>query len=727
MDALRTESSGPALQQDLDESQNGWKQILELSIRCGHLQSRTCLQCASVLISQGRAMAAMGCLEAALSIEHRNAEAFFALGVIAQSRNQTERAIRYYKSALGRNPGHHQTINNLAVTYKQKGELEAAIVLYNSILAEQPDFLDAWLNLGNTLRLSGRHEQAAACYETALTQDPICINAWLGLALNQRDSGLTEQALETLQTTLRLQSNHVQALNEVGLLWQNKGHFSIALNYIIKAHNHEPDNPEVISNLIRLLHRCGRVQEAILIGRSALEQGMELPELLSNLALAELAAGDYTNGLKHYESRFHLRHLPVRPLAVPPCPRWDGGPLAPGRQLLLISEQGLGDTLQFIRYAKSLRDRGISVLISAPDTLHRLIQNSGLAERILSPAEAGQFNNGYWLPLLSLPLLLRVTPLRPIVQRPYLKAGSETSKRWQEKLAAEQHPIIALNWHGNVKHDANSLSKRFFDLEQLAPALNNALQAGHQFRLLSLQKGTGSEQLADCSFRHLFVNCQPEIDACWDFEDIAAIASHCQLVISCDSAPAHLAAAIGRPTWLLLPKQPDWRWGIAGNTSFWYPSLLLFRQSIDGNWLNAVAEMGQQLIQFIAAQNPLPLHPPMGLGELIDKITILSIKVNQLSGNAKNNAAHELRELSDIFERLPFAVATGLINELLTINCTLWVTEDRLRAKELTRSYDCEFMTLARSVYLYNDKRAAIKRLINSSYGSALIEEKSYR
>lgn len=727
MDALRPESSGPALQQAHDESHHDWKPILELSIRCRHLEARTCLQCACLLISQGRAMAAMGCLEAALSIEHHNAEAFFALGVIAQSRNQTDRAIRYYRSALGRNPGHHQTINNLAVTYKQKGDLEAAIVLYNSILAEQPDFLDAWLNLGNALRLTGRHTQATACYETALTHDPICINAWLGLALNKRDSGLTEQALEALQTTLRLQSNHVQALNEVGLLWQDKGQFRSALEYIIKAHNHEPDNPEIISNLIRLLHRCGWVQDAIQVGRSALERGMELPELLSNLALAELSAGDYTNGLKHYESRFHLRQLPVRPLAVPPCPRWDGRPLAPGQQLLLISEQGLGDTLQFIRYAKTLRERGLSVLISAPDTLHRLIQNSDLAAQILSPAEAGHFNNGYWLPLLSLPLLLGVTPLRPIVQRPYLKAGSETSRRWQERLAAEQHPIIALNWHGNVRHDANSLSKRFFDLEQLAPALNNALQAGHPFRLLSLQKGAGSEQLADCSFRHLFVNCQPEIDACWDFDDIAAIASHCQLVISCDSAPVHLAAGIGRPTWLLLPKQPDWRWGIAGNTSFWYPSLLLFRQSTDGSWLNAVTDMGQQLLQFLAAQKPHALHTPAALGELIDKITILSIKADQLTGIAKINATQELSELKDIFECLPFTVSTDLISELATINCTLWVIEARLRTKELNRSYDSEFTALARSVYLYNDKRAAIKRLINSSYGSALIEEKSYR
>jgi ADP-heptose:LPS heptosyltransferase len=204
---------------------------------------------------------------------------------------------------------------------------------------------------------------------------------------------------------------------------------------------------------------------------------------------------------------------------------------------------------------------------------------SGLDVELISESEAEQVDKGYWVPLLSVPGCLGVTPSQPLESDPYLRVNQERVERWRERLAGEKRPLVGINWQGNPRHEQGTSRGRSLPLEAFAP-LASVLGGG----LISLQKGAGSEQLAGCSFRDRFVSCQAEIDQAWDFEETAAVLANCDLIISSDTSIVHLAGGMGLKTWLLLKKVPEWRWGLEGEDTFWYPSVRLFRQRERGDW-----------------------------------------------------------------------------------------------------------------------------------------------
>ncbi|MFM7264493.1 MAG: glycosyltransferase family 9 protein, partial [Cyanobium sp.] len=219
-----------------------------------------------------------------------------------------------------------------------------------------------------------------------------------------------------------------------------------------------------------------------------------------------------------------------------------------------------------------------------------LLVASGLESEPLSPAQ-GQAWREPWLPLLSLPGLLGVGPEQPLVPAPYLQVPESLVETWRQRLAGERRPLLALHWQGNPDHERRHARGRSLPLEAFAPL---AERSGASF--LSLQKGPGSEQLAACSFRHRFVAAQEAIDQSWDFLETAAILAACDHLICADSAVAHLAGGLGHPTALLLKTNPDWRWGLEGERSFWYaPSLRLFRQLRRGDWHEVVGRVAATL------------------------------------------------------------------------------------------------------------------------------------
>jgi hypothetical protein len=229
-----------------------------------------------------------------------------------------------------------------------------------------------------------------------------------------------------------------------------------------------------------------------------------------------------------------------------------------------------------------------------------------------------------------------------------------------------------------------------------------------------------------------------------DFLETAAIITNCDLVITSDTSVAHLAGGLGKTTWLLLQKTPDWRWGLEGDSSFWYPSMRLFRQTERGNWNEVMERVAEALQEHFRGSststeptaNPQPaikpkpiqnIHVPISLGELIDKITILKIKTQHLKEAALENAKKELEALEIILNDLQLKIDPTLIRRLNEVNKELWQIEDEIRDQERQKSFGDTFIHLARSVYQQNDLRAAIKKEINTTYGSALVEEKSYQ
>lgn len=255
----------------------------------------------------------------------------------------------------------------------------------------------------------------------------------------------------------------------------------------------------------------------------------------------------------------------------------------------------------------TLRQKGIEVCLSIPTKLHGLVRFSGLEPNPISPEEANLVTRGFHVPLMSLGKILGVTPQNPIINRSYIKPNIEQVEIWRQRLTPESRPIIGIHWQGSPKHEAKNLKGRSFPLEAFAPVASTI-----DLKLLSLQKGFGSEQLNTCSFKDRFVSCQDLINNTWDFLETAAMIANCDLVITSDSAVAHLAGGMGKNTWLLLKKVPDWRWGIEGDATFWYPSLRLFRQKERGNWNEVMERVAEALQKHFASkpQATLSGYPP---------------------------------------------------------------------------------------------------------------------
>jgi len=263
-----------------------------------------------------------------------------------------------------------------------------------------------------------------------------------------------------------------------------------------------------------------------------------------NLSQLELIRGNYQSGLENYE--FRLKRKPTSFLhANPTIERVTICQLAKVEKLLVVSEQGLGDTLQYMRYVPFLRKQGLEVSFCAQEKLHTIIKASGIDADPLTPEQANKISEGQWIPLLSLPKYLKVNPKNPVVSEPYIHSTNKLEKKWKDILSNEERPIIGINWQGN-KAMEKTYQGRSIPLE-----LFSCLAEENEITMLSLQKGFGSEQLEDCSFKDKFVESQSEIDSTWDFLENAAIIHNCDLIITCDTSIAHLAGGMGKKVWLL--------------------------------------------------------------------------------------------------------------------------------------------------------------------------------
>ena len=443
---------------------------------------------------------------------------------------------------------------NLGMLLKRRGEPASAIAAYQQALALNPRDPNLHYNLGNAFKSQGNLKLAIAAYTKALELNPADAESHYNL-------GNAHKSLDNLQAAIAAYRN---------VLELNQHHLG--------AHN----------NLAIALHAQGDLPAAIAAYRTLIELNPNYPDAKWNYALTLLLNGDYDHGWEHYE--FRPRRNTAGAHGQPQGHRWDGTTADSGSDILLVSEQGIGDTLQFMRYVPILQNRGFSVTLSAPQRLHTLIQASGIAPSLINPDMISATSARCWSPLLSVPRHLGVRPGNPLLAEPYIASTDELESKWKDLLATEKRPVIGINWQGNPEAEQEELRGRSLPLEAFSPIIAN-----NQVSLVSLQKGYGSEQLQSCSFRHRFVACQQQVDDTWDFLETAAIIANCDLIITSDTSVAHLAGGMGKTTWLLLHNVPDWRWGLDGDATFWYPSMRLFRQTERGNWDDVLRRVADSL------------------------------------------------------------------------------------------------------------------------------------
>ena len=649
----------------------------------------------------------------ALEHDPNDAKAEAGLALLLARKGDLDAAKAHFRRALELRPDFVKAHHNLGVALAEGGEWQAACASFAEAIRLAPGYPEAHYNLGNTLRQGGKREEAVEHFRSAVAARPSYADALNNLGLTLVELGRPHEAVAFLEQAVRLRPGQADALNNLGLALADLGRFPEAEAAYRRALDLQPGFADAHSNLANAFKEQGRFAEALAGYELSLWIDPGLASARWNRSLTWLQMGDYERGWPEYEWRWRRPRTRPRPFAQP---RWDGSPLE-GRTLLLWSEQGLGDMIQFLRYAPFAKERGGEVLVECPGELAPLFSRCrGIDRLVVEGDPLGPYD--VQAPLMSLPALLGTTLSNVPARAPYLSPDPGLAEAWAKRLSALPGFKVGIAWQGNPRNRWDR--HRSAPLAEFAP-----LARCDGVRLVSLQKGFGSEQLPALAGSFPVIDLGPELDAGGAFLDTAAVIGHLDLVVTVDSALAHLAGALGAPVWVALAEAADWRWLRGREDSPWYPTARLFRQQRLGEWRGVFGRMAEELK--VRAARAAGVTVPVCPGELLDKITILEIKKERITDPAKRrHVVAELAALEAARERvLPVSEElAGLVELLREVNRALWDVEDELRRCELRREFGPAFVELARSVYRDNDRRAQFKRRVNVLCGSALVEEK---
>ena len=447
---------------------------------------------------------------------------------------------------------------------------------------DRPEDAIGWSRLGAAMYRCGEFSAAETAFQKAVERAPGEASYWSDLGQVHRDLGRTDASLQCFQRALVLNPSLVQAHTNLGNLLAWLGHTEAALPHLNTAHARQPGGAGPMANLANLLRQLGRLDEAKLLFERALAQMPHNPSLHWNHAVTLLLSGDYEQGLEAYEWRY-LRRGIQRPDWLEEA--WTGGDVA-GKTLCLVTEQGFGDAIQFLRFARELAERGATVEVQCHPRLVALFSTAAGVQRVLSREESP--SSGATLAyLMSVPHRLGTT-LPTLPATPYLSADPALSARLATRIGSEGLRV-GIAWQGNPAFEADHL--RSPPLSAFSP-----LGAIVGVRLFSLQKFHGTDQLPPLAQALRIDDLGAELDnGPAAFVETAAALDNLDLLICSDSATAHLAGAMGCPSWVVLPHAPDWRWMLETKESPWYPSMRLFRQRRPTDWTSVFQEVAQAL------------------------------------------------------------------------------------------------------------------------------------
>ena len=501
------------------------------------------MQEATLLHQQGRLSEAAARYEHVLAQDKKNADAHFLLASIHCQQGRLPEGIEFARNAIRIQPRYAAAHNLIAMAQQRLGRTELALNSFDRAVAANPKFAEAWFNRALTLLALGRRPQAIESFDHAIALMPDHAQARHGRG-----------------TALMLEDRNAQALAD----------FDAAVT-------HDPRLAHAFANRGYLLNRLGRFEEAFADLARALELAPDDDDVRYHAALVELLHGRWREGWVHYEARLTARSLDTTRTFIPPAyPRWQGEPLD-GDLLVLLTEQGRGDVIQFARFAAQLAGSGARVAIATQPAYASMFASIAGIERIITDTdELATLGPLRWQMLVSVPGVLGITPETIPAATPYLSADPPRMAAWRARLGPGFK--IGISWQGSPSfiHDRG----RSIPLTAFAPLADLP-----GVRLISLQKRPGVEQIRAVPFRERIEQVlDPSDTGEGAFLDTAALIANLDLVVASDSMNAHLAGALGRRTFIALRKVPDWRWLLGREDCPWYPAARLFRQATDGEW-----------------------------------------------------------------------------------------------------------------------------------------------
>jgi tetratricopeptide (TPR) repeat protein len=611
-----------------------------------------------ILKNQGEVDDAMVAYRQAIALRPEYAAAINNLGNALRGRGQFKEALETHRQAIAAQPGDAPGYFHAGAALTALGQTDEALELCQKAIAIDPRSAEAHIALGNALKAKGEPAEAIAQYRRAIALRPDFAEGFFNLGNALQENGQLDDAMAAYRQAIGIKSNYAAAHSNLANVLKEVGQIEAAILYYRQAIAFDPSFAEAYHNLGIALKEAGRFTEAVAAFRQAIAIREDFAEAHLDLSLVLLLLGDYHEGWMEYEWRWRVASAASKLSNLRDKftePRWAGTDPR-GKTLLIYHEQGVGDVIQFARLLPMLRERGANVIFDAPRSLRRLLNQSadllkaaivvrddagnlpatfktpageaapnaigrtpvpnatvphatgpnatvpnapmlnstvptGTAPTgIASPASASvktgiPLRFDLQLPLLSLPRVMNhAAPFGPVEIFPYLRADDGSRRQWRKRLEALPGHKIGLCWAGNPTHinDRN----RSMPLAALAPIARENLS------FISLQIGHGSSQARTPPAGMRLVDWT---DSITDFAETAALVAELDLVICVDTAVAHLAGALNKPVWVLVPFVADFRWGISGDATAWYPSMKLFRQSEIGRWDDVLARVAEEL------------------------------------------------------------------------------------------------------------------------------------
>ena len=524
-----------------------------------------------------------------------------------------------YRQALAQQPNSPRVLHMLGTTMIQRRRFAEAIELLQRAAAGAANVAEVHFALADALRYAGRPADAEKAYRRSIEIRPLFPSAHNGLGLALVAQNKIESAIQSWHRAIQLKGDYAEPFANMGAALAKQGKHSEAMAMLRRAVIMSPKFAPARNNLANVLDALDLTDAAILEWREALKLAPKYFDALINLSkalhsrgehaeamalleraveikpndpdarflrgLERLLNGDLAGGFSDYQFRLQSPDLKLANRTFPQ-PAWTGEDVS-GKTILLHTEQGLGDAIQFIRYAPLLAERGAKVVVEcSPDTVSIMRRVKGVSEVIARGGTLPAFD--VHASVLSLPMLFGTTLDTIPANVPYIAADEQLALSWADIIASDPPGRrVGLVWSGNPKHinDHNrSILLRMFE----------ALAATPDATFFSLQKGPAEAQLGDSTLKLRLVDHAARLT---DFGQTAALLHHLDLVITVDTAVAHLAGAMGKPVWVLLPFVPDWRWMRGRSDSPWYPTMRLFRQPALHDWETVIREIAAALRQ----------------------------------------------------------------------------------------------------------------------------------
>ena len=539
----------------------------------------------------GQLDAAVASYDRALGIQPDYPEAHYNRGAALKERLELDAAVASFDRAIAIAPDYAAAYSNRGIALTELGRPGAAVPSYERAIAIKADYAVAYSNHGVALQGLKQPGAAIVSFECAIALEADYVEAYSNRGAALQELKQFDAAVTSHDRAIAIRSDYAEAHYNRGIALQQLGQMEAAVASYNRAIGSKPDYTDAYSNRGMALQELKRLEAAVASFDQAIATQPESAEAHFNKSLALLLAGDFANGWQLYEWRWDGSGLGKEKRQFSQ-PLWLGSDPIAGKTILLHAEQGLGDAIQFCRYAKLVAARGARVILEVPGPLVGLLDGlEGVSELVTTGAALPPFD--CHCPLLTLPFAFKTNLANIPGHSAYLTADNTKLAAWFDRLGRKTRPRVGIVWSGSVVHKNDR--NRSIPLSSVLPYLPDTLE------YVSLQREVRDVDQEILATHHSIRHFGDELV---DFTDTAALCGLMDLVISVDTSVAHLSGALGRRTWVLLPYVPDWRWLLDRDDSPWYASLRLYRQDADRDWTRVFerveADLAALFPQFIS-------------------------------------------------------------------------------------------------------------------------------